>query len=98
MPESDGLVHKAIETGRFEYDGSECNKTDSNTASTHTRESLTKQNDKRLPINKGPVRFTPEEDNYLRKGFEKFGVRWTTIFKCPLYEFEHSRVARTLRM
>ena len=72
--------------------------TDSDTVSTHTQQSLTEQNDKRLPITKGPVRFTQEEDNYLRKGFEKFGVRWTAILKCPLYKFEHSRVARTLRM
>ena len=75
--------------------------TNSDTVSTHTQESLTEQNDKKLPITKGPVRLPQEEDNYLRIlriGFEKFGVRWTAILKCSLNKFEHSRVARTLRM
>ena len=46
---------------------------------------------------KAPVRFTQEEDTYLREGIEKFGYRWSEILKCPLYQFERSRVARTLR-
>ena len=45
---------------------------------------------------KGPVRFSQQEDKYLRQGIEKFGLRWTAILKCPLYRFEESRVARTL--
>ena len=61
----------------------------------------TRANTQRNNINipsavKGPVRFT-QEDNYLRKGIEKFGFRWVAILKCPLYKFEQSRVARTLR-
>lgn len=56
------------------------------------------QNNINIPSpTKGPVRFTQEEDNYLRKGIEKFGFRWSAILKCPLYKFEESRVARTLR-
>ncbi len=37
--------------------------TDGDTASTHTRESLTAQQ-KTSAITKGPVRFTQEEDNF----------------------------------
>ena len=46
---------------------------------------------------KGPVRFSQQEDKYLRQGIEKFGLRWAVILKCPLYRSEESRVARTLR-
>ena len=46
---------------------------------------------------KGPVRFSQQENKYLRQGIEKFGLRWAAILKCPLYRFEESRVARTLR-
>ena len=46
---------------------------------------------------KGPVIFLQQEDKYLRQGIEKFGLRWAAILKCPLYRFEESRVARTLR-
>ena len=46
---------------------------------------------------KGPVRFSQQEDKYLRQGIEKFGLRWAAILKCPLYRFEESKVARTLR-
>ena len=46
---------------------------------------------------KGPVRFSQQEDKYLRQGIEKFGLRLAAILKCPLYRFEESRVARTLR-
>ena len=46
---------------------------------------------------KGLVRFFQQEDKYLRKGIEKFGLCWAAILKCPLYRFEESRVARTLR-
>ena len=58
----------------------------------------TQRNNVNIPSTvKGPVRFTQEEDNYLRKGIEKFGFRWVAILKCPLYKFEQLRVARTLR-
>ena len=46
---------------------------------------------------KGPVRFSQQEDKYLRQGIEKFGLRWAVILKCPLHRFEESKVARTLR-
>ena len=32
---------------------------------------------------KGPVRFTQEEDNYLRKGIEKFGFPLGSNFEVP---------------
>ena len=34
---------------------------------------------------KGPVRFSQQEDKYLRQGIEKFGLLWAAILKCPLY-------------
>ncbi len=42
--------------------------TDAYTASTDTGESPVRQDDKRYAIAKGPVRFTQEQDNYLRRG------------------------------
>ena len=62
-----------------------------------TRASI-KRNNVNIPLTvKGPVRFMQEEDNYLRKGIEKFGFRWVAILKCPRYKFQQSKVARTLR-
>ena len=63
-----------------------------------TRANSQRNNNVNIPSTvKGPVRFTQEEDNYLRQGIEKFGFRWVAILKCPLYNFQQSRVARTLR-
>ena len=54
-----------------------------------TRANIQRNNVNHPSTVKGPVRFTQEEDNYLRKRIEKFGF--------TLYKFEQSRVARTLR-
>ena len=63
-----------------------------------TRANSQRSNNVNIPSTvKGPVRFTQEEDNYLRQGIEKFGFRWVAILKCKLYNFQQSRVARTLR-
>lgn len=56
------------------------------------------QNDKFAWKTKRAVRFTKEEDDYLRKGLQKFGLHWTSILQCPLYNFHECRGARTLRM
>ena len=54
-----------------------------------TRASIQRNNINIPSTVKGPIRFTQEEDNYLRKGIEKFGIRWVlAILKCPLYKFE----------
>jgi hypothetical protein len=53
-------------------------------------------NDETLRKSRVKVRFTQEEDNYLRKGIVKFGMCWTAILNCPLYKFEQSRAPTTL--
>jgi hypothetical protein len=64
---------------------------DGDTASSHTSEGEIENNDETLRKSRVKVRFTQEEDNYLRKGIVKFGMRWTAILNCPLYKFEQSR-------
>ncbi|CAB4029807.1 partial [Paramuricea clavata] len=71
---------------------------DGETASSHTSEGEIENNDETLRKSMVKVRFTQEEDNYLRKGIVKFGMRWTAILNCPLYKFEQSRAPTTLRM
>ncbi|CAB3987981.1 partial [Paramuricea clavata] len=43
------------------------------------------------------VRFTIEEDKYIRVGIEKFGLRWSKILRHPEFHFNPCRVANTLR-
>lgn len=43
------------------------------------------------------IRFTPEEDNCIRLGMEKFGLRWSTILRHPDFNFNPCRVPNTLR-
>ena len=43
------------------------------------------------------VRFTSEEDNCIRLGIGKFGLRWSTILRNPEYNFNACRVPNTLR-
>ncbi|CAB4038245.1 partial [Paramuricea clavata] len=71
---------------------------DGETASSHTSEGEIENNDETLRKSRVKVRFTQEEDKYLRKGIVKFGMRWTAILNCPLYKFEQSRAPTTLRM
>ena len=47
---------------------------------------------------KEPVRFTKQEDAYIKRGIEKFGLRWSEILRYPGYKFQDSREAKTLRM
>lgn len=47
---------------------------------------------------KEPVRFTKQEDDFIRCGLEKFGPRWSFILRHPDYDFHSGREARTLRM
>ena len=45
------------------------------------------------------VKFTPEEDNYLKKGIEKYGRKsWTNILKSNEYIFHECRTRDSLRM
>ena len=69
---------------------------DGDTASSHTSEGEIENNDETLRKSRVKVRFTQEEDNDLRKGIVKFGMRWTAILSCPLYKFEQSRAPTTL--
>ena len=43
------------------------------------------------------VRFTCGEDNCIRLGIGKFGLRWSTILRHPEYNFNACRVPNTLR-
>jgi hypothetical protein len=43
------------------------------------------------------IRFTPDEDNYIRLGIEKFGLRWSMILRHPEFNFNACRVPNTLR-
>ena len=51
----------------------------------------------KLPKRRSGVRFTCEEDKYLRLGIEKFGLRWTKILRHSDFHFNECRVANTLR-
>ena len=42
------------------------------------------------------VRFSAEEDNYLKKGLKRFGMRWTQILRDPDLKFNPCRVPNTL--
>ena len=83
--DSNGIEVKDMET---EGDG--------DTASSHTSEGEIENNNETLRKSRVKVRFTQEEDNYLRKGIVKFGMRWTAILNCLLYKFEQSRAPTTL--
>ena len=52
----------------------------------------------RVPQRKLPVKFTTEEDGYVRRGLEKFGPSWSTILRHPGFNFQEGRLARTLRV
>lgn len=71
--------------------------TEDSNVSKETSESPIKHNDKTPAKTKRPVRFTQEEDKYIREGIHTFGLRWSAILNCPLYKFEESREPRTLR-
>ena len=43
------------------------------------------------------IRFTPEEDNCIKLGMKKFGLRWSQILKHPDFTFNACRVPNTLR-
>ncbi|XP_028414248.1 uncharacterized protein LOC114537305 [Dendronephthya gigantea] len=43
------------------------------------------------------VRFKSKEDNCIRLGIAKFGLRWTTILRDPEYHFNACRVPNSLR-
>lgn len=43
------------------------------------------------------MRFSKEEDDYIRKGVETFGPRWFSISRFPSYHFQQGRETRTLR-
>lgn len=47
---------------------------------------------------KRPLRFTKEEDEFIEKGLEKFGPRWSCILRHPEYRFQSGRESRTLRL
>ena len=51
----------------------------------------------KLPTRRSGVRFTCEEDKYLRLGIEKFGLRWKKILRHSDFHFNECRVANTLR-
>ena len=42
----------------------------------------------KLPTRRSGVRFTCEEDKYLRLGIEKFGLRWTKILRHSDFHFK----------
>ena len=43
------------------------------------------------------VRFTPEEDEFIKSGIAEFGLRWSTISRHPEFTFNPCRVPNTLR-
>ena len=48
------------------------------------------------PTRKG-IRFTPEEDNYIRLGVQQFGLCWSKILRHSEFNFNACRVPNTLR-
>ena len=51
----------------------------------------------KLPTRRAGIRFTSEEDNYLRLGMKKFGLSWSKILRDPGFHFNSCRVPNTLR-
>lgn len=47
---------------------------------------------------KEAVRFSKREDDFIRKGLQKFGPRWSSILRHHEFDFHAGREARTLRM
>ena len=43
------------------------------------------------------IRFTAEEDEFIKVGIRKFGLRWSTILRHPGFTFNACRVPNTLR-
>ena len=43
------------------------------------------------------VRFTPEEDEFIKSGIAKFGLRWSTILRHPEFTLNSCHVPNTLR-
>lgn len=50
------------------------------------------------PKRKIPVKFTKQEDDYIRRGLERFGPRWSSILRNPVFHFHERREAKTLRV
>ena len=51
----------------------------------------------KLPKRRAGIRFTSEEDNYLRLGMKKFGLSWSKILRDPDFHFNSCRVPNMLR-
>ena len=51
----------------------------------------------KLPARRAGIRFTSDEDNYIRLGMKKFGLRWSKILRDPEFHFNSCRVPNTLR-
>ena len=60
-------------------------------------ESARKNETQVLPKRRAGIRFTCEEDKYMRLGIEKFGLRWSTILRHGEFHFNPCRVPNTLR-
>ena len=50
-----------------------------------------------LQKRRAAIRFTCDEDKYIRLGIEKFGLRWSTILRHGEFHFNPCRVPNTLR-
>ena len=51
----------------------------------------------KLPTRRAGIRFTSEEDNYLRLGMKKFYLSLSKILRDPDFYFNSCRVPNTLR-
>ena len=51
----------------------------------------------KLLARRGGIRFTTDEDNHIRLGIKKFGLRWLNILRDPEFHFNSCRVPNTLR-
>ena len=47
----------------------------------------------KLPARRAGVRFTSDEDNYIRLGIKKFGLSWSKILRDPEFHFNSCRVS-----
>ena len=46
----------------------------------------------KLPARRAGIRFTSDEDNYIRLGIKKFGLSWSKILRDPEFHFNSCRV------
>ena len=51
----------------------------------------------KLSTHRAGVRFTSDEDDYIRLGIKKFGLSWSKILRHPDFHFNSCRVPNTLR-